>query len=391
MNILVVSAIYPEPDEYNIRKDTNVVHYFAREWVKNGHNVIVLHLYQNPIKYIFKLGINRKISETDLDGVKVIYSFSQIFIPRKNSTYKIQQKLMTKRIEKYMKQNYFDFVPDVSIVHFPMSFFEFCKNYLSNFNNKVATLHGIDVRIIEDMKNSKKTVSDMNSLFSKICYRSCILKKRGEMLGLNSRGDSIVYSGISPQLIASEIDIMKKMESSNEVLSIVYAGQLIERKNVDTIIRAVSCCKSRVELTIIGDGPMKNSLIELSRQLNVADYTCFCGKLSREKVVEKMRDADVFVMVSVNETLGLVYLEAMAQGCIVIGTKSEGIDGIIEDGLNGFLVDPYDVKGLANRFDCIAHSSKRLNSEIMFNAYNTTAQMTSEQLANKYLDIATDL
>ena len=49
--------------------------------------------------------------------------------------------------------------------------------------------------------------------------------------------------------------------------------------------------------------------------------------------------SDVFVLPSVNETFGMVYLEAMSQGCIPIGTSGEGIDGIIENGKNGYLCD----------------------------------------------------
>ena len=51
-------------------------------------------------------------------------------------------------------------------------------------------------------------------------------------------------------------------------------------------------------------------------------------------------------MVSENETLGLVYLEVMAQGCIPVGSRGEAIDGIIVDGRNGFLVNPNNEEDL---------------------------------------------
>ena len=49
-----------------------------------------------------------------------------------------------------------------------------------------------------------------------------------------------------------------------------------------------------------------------------------------------MEESDVFAMVSSPETFGLVYIEAMAKGCVTIGSKGEGIDGVIVNNENGF-------------------------------------------------------
>ena len=59
--------------------------------------------------------------------------------------------------------------------------------------------------------------------------------------------------------------------------------------------------------------------------------------MKREEVIRQMDNHDVFVMISRNETFGLVYLEAMARGCITIASRNEGFDGVIEHGVNGFL------------------------------------------------------
>lgn len=55
MNILILTTIYPAPD-INIANNTNVVHYFAREWVKQGHNVCVIHNYPIYWKILHKIG-----------------------------------------------------------------------------------------------------------------------------------------------------------------------------------------------------------------------------------------------------------------------------------------------------------------------------------------------
>ena len=61
------------------------------------------------------------------------------------------------------------------------------------------------------------------------------------------------------------------------------------------------------------------------------------GRKPREEVILMLDRADCFIMISRDEVFGLVYLEAMARGCIVVASRGEGMTGIIEDGVNGFL------------------------------------------------------
>ena len=95
-----------------------------------------------------------------------------------------------------------------------------------------------------------------------------------------------------------------------------------------------------------------------------------------------MEKSDIFCMPSINETLGLVYLEAMSKGCLTIGTKNEGIDGIIINNKNGFLINP----NTENLYECINKiflldiSQKRKISEEAIE----TAKKCSEIEKSKY-------
>lgn len=127
-----------------------------------------------------------------------------------------------------------------------------------------------------------------------------------------------------------------RMFDFTKKIKVLYVGKLIKRKNIDMVIRMLHCFK-KMELCIIGEGDELSSLKELSESLSVDSRVKFLGSKTRDDVIKYMRKADIFCMPSVRETFGLVYLEAMSQGCITIGTIGEGIDGIMKDYSNGFL------------------------------------------------------
>ena len=77
------------------------------------------------------------------------------------------------------------------------------------------------------------------------------------------------------------------------------------------------------------------------------------------------RGADMFVLPSENETFGQVFIEAMASGTPVIGTKVGGIPEIISDSYNGYLVVPNDSSVLAQKIEILINNEKIRNSFIM--------------------------
>ena len=89
------------------------------------------------------------------------------------------------------------------------------------------------------------------------------------------------------------------------------------------------------------------------------DSVTFACQLSNQEVHEKLSEATFFVMPSVREGFGIVYLEAMAAGCVVIGTEGEGIADVIVNGENGFLVPADNPERIASLIDrCLQHPEK---------------------------------
>ena len=157
---------------------------------------------------------------------------------------------------------------------------------------------------------------------------------------------------------------------------------------MDAVLTALSSWKDKrpFEFTVIGDGVCLQPCIRLAEKLGIADSCRFTGRLTREQTLAEFRKAEVFVMISSPETLGLVYLEAMSQGCVAIGSRNEGIDGILVDGKNGYLVEPGNAEELRARLDAIAQAPAAENQAAAYAGLKTIREMTSQKTARQYLE-----
>ena len=98
-----------------------------------------------------------------------------------------------------------------------------------------------------------------------------------------------------------------------------------------------------------------------------------------------LKDADVFVLISEHETFGLVYLEAMLQGCITVAAWEGSVDGIIKDGVNGFLCKQDDPEDLAAVIKKIVQLAPDKLQEISKKAQQTALEYTDSKVAARYL------
>ncbi len=119
--------------------------------------------------------------------------------------------------------------------------------------------------------------------------------------------------------------------------------RLIARKRVDHLIRAfarLAAERPDARLVIVGDGPERPALAGLIRELGIEGLVELTGALDARGAEERMARASVMALPSVRESLGAVYLEAMALGVPALGTRGEGIEEHIDHGVSGILVPP---------------------------------------------------
>jgi glycosyltransferase involved in cell wall biosynthesis len=120
--------------------------------------------------------------------------------------------------------------------------------------------------------------------------------------------------------------------------------------NVDVVLRAFAVLRREMpeaRLVVAHEGSEAVRLRVLAARLGVDEVVRFVGRLESRRLASALRRAQVYVSVPDSESFALSTLEAMASGCFPIVSDLPSVKGMIEDGVNGLLVRPGDVKGLA--------------------------------------------
>jgi len=129
---------------------------------------------------------------------------------------------------------------------------------------------------------------------------------------------------------------------------ILFAGRLRYYKGLDTLLHALAFVPG-VQLTVVGDGPMRGELERLTDVLDLRGRVTFTGEVSDEDLPGHYRAADVFVLPANAraEAFGTVLLEAMASGLPCVTTEvGSGTSWVVQDGVTGLVVPPRDPQAL---------------------------------------------
>lgn len=376
MNILFVTDLYPIKSGETTTPVT--LHNFVFDWIKQGHKVDVI----KP-NFIFNSFLRKKPFYNN-----GFYEYERVKIFNVNYfspfLFDITKKLPAE----------IDFsIYDVIIAHMPSGLI--FANKLAKTINKplVCGVHCSDIEVLTNpiyKIHFKKQLIDAYKNAKKIACRSFVLQKKfNKILPQFQEKTFVASSGVEAELEEITIPPYSSLLTANfsqnspiqpttpSPIKVLTCANLIKRKNIDKLILAIKDLDG-FELSIIGDGKELSNLKKLDGK-NVK----FLGRLAHEKVLEKMQASDIFILPSINETFGMVYLEAMAADCITICTKNDGIDGIIKDNENGFLCEP-----TAQSIKETLLKIKNLNNigKILENSHSTIQNYTREACAREYLN-----
>jgi len=198
-------------------------------------------------------------------------------------------------------------------------------------------------KIINKNASAKITKTLLNSLDSIIAPTE---KTKNTLLsyGVN-KPIYVVPTGIDLSRFQQEIslegkqEIMSKLQINKEDRIIAYVGRIAKEKNISEILTLLPFVIKEfknIKLLIVGGGPYLNSLEDQVEKQNIKDNVIFTGMINSEEVYKYYKMAEIFVTASTSETQGLTYIEALSSGCPVVCKYDPCIDGVIEQGKNGF-------------------------------------------------------
>lgn len=158
-------------------------------------------------------------------------------------------------------------------------------------------------------------------------------------LGVKKAKIVVVSNGV-------DFESIQNIKPASDELDVIFVGRLFQHKNVDSLIKAVDILRKdlpNIKCGIIGDGPEREKLVNLTVELNLEQNVRFFGFLPLdEDVISYMKSSKVFVLPSTREGFPNTILEANASSLPVIVVRSKnnaGVD-VIEAGNNGFIVEP---------------------------------------------------
>jgi glycosyltransferase involved in cell wall biosynthesis len=141
---------------------------------------------------------------------------------------------------------------------------------------------------------------------------------------------------------------------------ILAVSRLIERKGLDTLIKAVARSPDRtLRLDIAGEGPESAALRQLAEACEVADRVHFHGFVDRAHLAALYARADLFALVSRAESCSMALLEAMAAGLPIVATEVGGNVELVRHQVNGLLVETEDVEALEAALTSLAADPQR--------------------------------
>ena len=152
------------------------------------------------------------------------------------------------------------------------------------------------------------------------------------------------------------------LKSPDEKIRICWVGRIEPVKNLPLLLRAAGILEHsglNLEYIIVGDGADRQYNEKLAADLGLKNIQ-FLGY--RTDVPEIMASSDIFVFTSLNEGFGNVIIEAMACGLPIIGTRVGGVPSLVQDGVNGLLVNSDDAEALATAIQIIASNPEQRQS-----------------------------
>ena len=365
-----------------------------------GHNVRVIHyqaVYPRPFYWAAKLMRNflaaktgaviyterdSKIMQYGMDGVPV----TRIPLYKPIPHGKFAAKAVKKSIEEIIKQNTeVGFAPDVIVGHFVNPQYEVLSSLKDYYKSvKTALIYHLPAEIQMAKDVYGKRYEEMLQKIDVLGFRNEPLLREFKKVNQKAKSSFICYSGIPEHYIIEG----NKHNFDGKLNEFIYVGEMIERKYPAQILDALKIVypEGDFHINYIGAGQQISVIESKMKEFGLPRQVSVLGRIQRDEIKAKYDAAQCMIMISKGEAYGLVYLEAMARGCITIASRDEGMDGVIKDGVNGFLCKAGDYNELAVVIKRINALSSEERMAISNKAVETAKWLTDANAAKMYID-----
>lgn len=169
---------------------------------------------------------------------------------------------------------------------------------------------------------------------------------------------SNICSNKNIQILYNPAVIKKLNPIESDFINILFMGRLEKRKGTYNIIESAKFIQNpNIVIDLYGDGEIEKCE-KLINDNNLSQKVKIKGWISGSQKEEVFQNSDVLILPSYHEGLPMSILEAMSYGLPIISTPVGGIPEAVEDGVNGFLIQPGDSKALAEKIDLLANDKE---------------------------------
>ena len=199
-----------------------------------------------------------------------------------------------------------------------------------------------------------------------VCCSNAVADFTIKETGISPYYFQVVYNGINVRDYRVKVDKKKyhqefDLPSDAKVIGVIT--RLVEpKKGLAYLLEAfkiIAAKKDNAYLLIVGDGPARKKLIRKAKRLKIQDQVRFIE--SRNDIPQLLKVLDVFTLFSNYEGFGIAIIEAMAAGRPVVASRVGGIKEIIVDGETGYMVQPRNVKEMADKCLALLENTKLAN------------------------------
>jgi len=199
-------------------------------------------------------------------------------------------------------------------------------------------------------------------------------------------------NGIKPTVAAADLDKASRVRKNNHKVKIIFLGHLWTLKGCEVLLEALALLKKKesdFEAVFVG-AEIDISPQDFSKQcdaLDIADRVSYLGPLYGSEKTRQLLQADIFAYPTLNDSFGLVLLEAMEAGLPIVASNEGSIPEIVSEGESGFIVPKNNAQALANQLEILLKDAALRFKMGQAGRERFEAKFTSKKFENNLLEI----